>query len=193
MPLLTKREIEKKIKNLSFEEKRRYINKILSKERLLKSNTKDAIYSLLGDLYLNEAKEGFKKNSFRSYPFILSAIDKYAKAGEYLKAKSLVHKSFEDKYGIKRKIYGKEDSPKIEIISKGIINYQKDRRKNKLEKNVTGIISVVGLISGIFFISSNITGNVISNLSIKINSFIGMGLLIIGLIAGFFWMKNKNK
>jgi len=43
------------------------------------------------------------------------------------------------------------------------------------------------------FLSSNITGNAIAGMTIKTTSFLGAGLLIIGLVAGFFWLKSKKK
>lgn len=50
-----------------------------------------------------------------------------------------------------------------------------------------------GLAGGIFFTSSNITGNVIANISSTTSSFIGSALLTLGIMAGFFWVKLKRK
>lgn len=65
--------------------------------------------------------------------------------------------------------------------------------KKDLENIVAQIISVSSITLSIFFLSSNITGNAIADLPIKANSFIGAGLFIISLIAGFFWLKSKVK
>ena len=59
-------------------------------------------------------------------------------------------------------------------------------RKNELESIAT-TASVIGIISGLFFLSSNITGNTIANLSIKTTSFLGVILLVIGLITTLLW------
>ena len=54
------------------------------------------------------------------------------------------------------------------------------------------IIIGIGLVSGAFFTSTKLTGNVIG-LSNTSSSLIGVGLLIIGFVAGYFWAKDKNK
>lgn len=85
-------------------------------------------------------------------------------------------------------------------------------RKKKIfsSSKLTPVIATLGLLSGIFFLSNsftnNVTGNVISNsgsiplvgnaianLSTQNISLIGAGLVAIGLIAGFFWIKKKKK
>ena len=53
-------------------------------------------------------------------------------------------------------------------------------------------ISAFGLSAGLALLSPTITGNAIGNLSIGMTSYLGTGLLIIGLIAGFFWFKYRN-
>lgn len=55
------------------------------------------------------------------------------------------------------------------------------------------IITAAGIIGGLFFLSSNITGNAIANLSVRTNSILGAGLLIVGLVAGFFWLKSRKR
>ncbi len=55
------------------------------------------------------------------------------------------------------------------------------------------VMAVVGLVSGIFFLSPNITGNAIANLSDNTSSWIGAALIFVGLVAGFFWIKNRKK
>ena len=53
-------------------------------------------------------------------------------------------------------------------------------------------ISAFGLSAGLALLSPTITGNAIGNLSIGMTSYLGTGLLILGLIAGFFWFKYRN-
>jgi len=60
-----------------------------------------------------------------------------------------------------------------------------------LEGKAVAIIGIGGVLLGLFFLSPNITGNVIAGASVKSTSFIGATLFIIGLIAGFFWIKNR--
>ncbi|MBS3172712.1 hypothetical protein J4438_04020 [Candidatus Woesearchaeota archaeon] len=61
----------------------------------------------------------------------------------------------------------------------------------RLEGRLPVIISLVSLTS-IFFLSSNITGNVVASLPSETTSFIEVSLLVIGLVSGFFWWKNNN-
>ncbi|GEM_PF-3254890 len=73
-----------------------------------------------------------------------------------------------------------------------------DEEKAKREKGkdlgdkLTSIIAIAGLGGSIFFLSNNITGNAIANLTTKTTSFLGAGLLIVGLVAGFFWINKKK-
>ena len=72
--------------------------------------------------------------------------------------------------------------------------FKKSERKKLggLEKT-TVVASIIGLIGGLFFLSSNLTGNVISNLNQTSSNWMGVILLVIGLIAGFFWLKSRKK
>jgi len=61
-----------------------------------------------------------------------------------------------------------------------------------LEKTVA-TVSVISLIGSLFFLSSNVTGNAIADLSAGTTSWVGGVLLVVGLVAGFFWIKSKKK
>ncbi|MDO8528847.1 MAG: hypothetical protein Q7S06_03070 [Nanoarchaeota archaeon] len=50
--------------------------------------------------------------------------------------------------------------------------------------------AIIGLASGLFFLSSNLTGNVIGNLTNTTSSIIGAVLFVGGLVAAFFWAKK---
>jgi tetratricopeptide (TPR) repeat protein len=67
------------------------------------------------------------------------------------------------------------------------------QNKKDLTSKLTPVIATLGLLSGLFFLSSNITGNTIADVSIKTSSFLGSGLLIVGLVVGFFWIKKRNQ
>lgn len=54
------------------------------------------------------------------------------------------------------------------------------------------IITTSSTIAGLFFLSPNITGNAINNVTINSTNITGTALLIVGLIASFFWLKTKN-
>ena len=55
------------------------------------------------------------------------------------------------------------------------------------------IIGAGGLIAGLFFLSSNITGKVIGNLTNSTSNIIGAVLLVVGLVGGFFWFNERKK
>ncbi len=57
---------------------------------------------------------------------------------------------------------------------------------------VISLVSAIGLLSGFFFLGSNLTGNVIADLTTKTTSFLGAGLIIVGLVGSFFWIKSKK-
>lgn len=66
------------------------------------------------------------------------------------------------------------------------------KKESKLEDKVAGIISLAGLGLGIFFLSSNISGNVVGSLNQTSSNWIGGILFIVGIVAGFFWLRNKK-
>jgi hypothetical protein len=79
-----------------------------------------------------------------------------------------------------------------ELASRFEINARKIRQKG-LEKKLMGFVSGLALIGSLFFLSTNVTGNVIADFTTRTTSFLGAGLLIVGLIAGFFWLKSGKK
>ncbi|MDO8517410.1 MAG: hypothetical protein Q7S33_04790 [Nanoarchaeota archaeon] len=67
-------------------------------------------------------------------------------------------------------------------------------RKNyggNLEKTALAV-SMIGILGGIFFLSSNITGNAIGNLTISTSNIFGAVLFVIGLVSGFFCLRGKR-
>jgi len=53
--------------------------------------------------------------------------------------------------------------------------------------------AIIGIIGAGIFLSSNITGNAIADLSSNTTSWVGGVLLAVGLVAGFFWLRRKKK
>jgi hypothetical protein len=66
------------------------------------------------------------------------------------------------------------------------VHYNSHRR-NK----AAAVISIISFIGGLFFLSSNITGNTISSLNSSASNIIGVILILIGLIGAFFWFNRK--
>ena len=85
-----------------------------------------------------------------------------------------------------------KEEPSLRATANLLESFAREMRKS-LESNLSVFIFLIGLGAGIFLLSSNITGNVIADLSTKTTSFIGAGLLVVGLVAGFFWVKSRKK
>jgi hypothetical protein len=68
-----------------------------------------------------------------------------------------------------------------------------DFDRKSLEQKVSSVIAIAGILSSFFFLGSSITGNAIGNISKTSGSWLGIGLLVLGLIAGFFWLKNRKQ
>jgi len=68
---------------------------------------------------------------------------------------------------------------------------EKSDKKKSRKAKVTSIIAIAGLGAGIFFLSNNITGNVVGNLTQNSSNYIGVIALAIGLVAGYFYIKKK--
>lgn len=66
-------------------------------------------------------------------------------------------------------------------------------KQKSLEQKVSSVVAIAGLASSFFFLGSSVTGNAIGSISQSSSGFIGIGLLAIGLIAGFFWLKTLKK
>ncbi len=75
--------------------------------------------------------------------------------------------------------------------AKKILN--KDRRKG-LEHRlnfVLPIVAIIGILSSVFFLSLSATGNVVANEKSNPVVWVGGVLLVLGISAGFFWLKEK--
>jgi len=137
-----------------------------------------------GDRYAKSSDKGAVQSALNSYTMAEYA---YKMVGDSKSAQSV-----ERKYG---QTLRKLSSDKEAIKRQRKIHEETIRGATKggLERGiVSSIIAIAGLGVGLFFLSSNITGNAIADLSVKSSSFLGAGLLIVGLVAGFFWLR-RNK
>lgn len=69
---------------------------------------------------------------------------------------------------------------------------RRNERKD-LTSRLSSTTAIISLIGGTFFLSSNVTGNAISNLSNTTSSWIGGVLILIGIVALGFWIANRKK
>ena len=71
-------------------------------------------------------------------------------------------------------------------------SHVRQRHKNvdlEMATNISAPIAILGLIIGAFFLAESMTGNVIG-LNSASASVLGAILLIIGLVAGFLWIRR---
>lgn len=67
-----------------------------------------------------------------------------------------------------------------------------DESQQSLESKLPSTTALVALISSLFFISSNFTGNAIANLSQNFANLFGVILFIIGVTGTYFYIKKKK-
>ncbi len=51
--------------------------------------------------------------------------------------------------------------------------------------------SLIGVLGGLFFLSANITGNVIANMASSTSNTLGVALVLVGLVSGFFYVRRR--
>src|SRR3989344_3889134 len=66
------------------------------------------------------------------------------------------------------------------------------KRGIRLEDRAAITVAIIGLVGGLFFLSANITGNVIS-INQYSSSWVGIILIIFGIVGSFFWIKRNKK
>jgi hypothetical protein len=136
-----------------------------------------------------------------------SAGDLYAKAGKFREAESCYRNArtygdvFDEEYMSKLK--EKENS--LREDRGGTMRFKRLielKRKSKdinsklekmiLQKNIVALITITFLSVSLFFVSSNLTGFAISNLSNSNVQWIGFGFFVIGLIFAFVYFRKKK-
>jgi hypothetical protein len=97
----------------------------------------------------------------------------------------------------KQKLPVRPEEVDFDYITPELLEASEWNRRNRLWKNLEQAVSsatvVMAILGSIFFLSSNITGKAIADMTTKTTSFVGAGLLIIGLVAGFFWLRSRKK
>lgn len=66
-----------------------------------------------------------------------------------------------------------------------------DKKEGELEKRTSAVISIVGVLAGLFFLSPVVTGNAIGAISSNNSTGIGVALIVLGLIGVYFWKQVK--
>lgn len=90
------------------------------------------------------------------------------------------------------KAYEKNPNPQYLKDVKAFLKRNPEEKEGKgLEKKFIPVIAGVLIIVSLFFLSPNVTGNVIGNLTKNSSNIIGLILLIIGLIGLLVYFKKK--
>ena len=143
------------------------------------------------ELYKGAIKE---KNTQTAEGFLSSSRAYHIKAAE-LYEEAGMGKAAEANYRLASKMTGELDKLKKineEPLAERVHSNAIRLRSNRLEKTAAAT-SIIGIVSGIFFLSPNITGNIVGNLNQTSTNLIGAILLILGIIAGLFWFNKSQK
>jgi len=150
------------------------------------------------------------KNASRDNPDITKALDAYEIYSNLGKGSTpYVINGVKKAFDAYRKVYSVTDEQKDklrEIILGTTPSLKRDSdavRSLEMRRDLSTLInsgfgqraiataSIIGLVGGIFFLSSNVTGNV-TGLSTGSSSLIGVLLLVIGFVSGYFWVKGRK-
>jgi len=168
-----------------------------------------------GTIHNNEGYQGsarehrikeklWKAKNFEKKKQFYNAADNYVEAARLAaendprnaaKYATMAEKNY-DKYGLSRsdihgseKIYSAKDARKL---AQALRHEAAKRKVRGIESHVTAAVFLIIGAAGIFFLSPNLTGNVIGNNSINNSNLIGAILFFIGLIGLLFTFK-RNK
>lgn len=122
-------------------------------------------------------------------PFIRrSAADKYIKAGELLKESGQLKDA---RTYFERALKLNPQRPYRERAEEGLDSlYEKGNLEGRFAL-VLPIITVVSLMGALFFISLNLTGNVVGNVSSLGNHWLGLGLFALGILFAMLYFGRK--
>lgn len=69
--------------------------------------------------------------------------------------------------------------------------YLGKRESRGLEGKTAAATAIIGLIGGLFFLSSNLTGNVIGSLNQTSSNVLGAVFFLVGIVGAFFYFKRR--
>lgn len=138
-----------------------------------------------------------------AYEDLSRAIENYAQGGDISRARKLLREGTEIPFFKSGELGGRRhkyisSGRNLTGVSLGfnadslefLINKERRKRERGVPRIATSILSLIG---GLYFFSANVTGNVIGNLTTSISNVVGGGLIVVGLVAGFFWVRGKKK
>ena len=140
------------------------------------------------DAYVAEGDNALKdKNPGKAIKKYESAIKLFSDEEERVRPEYAKRKIAQLKNKVDK--LGKAISGKVKYLS-GTPSTSTNEGQN-LTARLSSIIAIAGIFGGLFFFSNTLTGNVIANVTNSTSNFLGVGLLVIGLVSGFVWVKKK--
>jgi tetratricopeptide (TPR) repeat protein len=144
-----------------------------------------------------KAEEDFDNAQFKERHHLFGqAINLYWSAGRKYKESGSIDKaliSYEQAVDLLPKndeyISFNEELMKRELDQLKQIKARKDKLRVSPLEQTAAATAIIGIIGGLLFFSSNLTGNVIG--SQDNTNFIGLAFVLMGIIGAFFWMKMR--
>jgi hypothetical protein len=172
-----------------------YLGKLLDRRKILSDNTKASVYKVIdktdlrihADYYVRQGDKSLEEGEKIFY--WLGAAEVYEDVGERDKASKMYQRVAEGLKSQGDTRGWRKFNDLSQKALKGDSGWNKERHEHIFGR-AAATASITGIIGGIFFLSSNITGNAIG--SSAISHWIGAVLLVVGLVAGFFWLKSKK-
>ncbi len=142
------------------------------------------LFSKAGNDYLNAGKYSEARIAY------MSAIETYS-GGEPEQdnpTEAQFRKYCASKGQEAEKLQRKKESKLNEMLEDG---HFLAHSSNALRRPIEFSIAIIGIITGIFFLSSNLTGNVIGNLNHINTNIIGVVLFFVGVLGALFWIRRS--
>ncbi len=139
----------------------------------------------------------YSNRGFDSYFGMDTDLDKLDRAkANYNRAKKRLDKIYDKSHSKAIKLNKQYDIlvSKLGKDAEEVYKFEKDKlgmHKTKEGGLVGATTSIIGLSAGIFFLSSNITGNVIGNLTQTSSNIIGVILFVVGIVGAFFYFRRR--
>ncbi|MDO8517496.1 MAG: hypothetical protein Q7S33_05220 [Nanoarchaeota archaeon] len=172
------------------EHRAKYESALRKKERKA-----DAVDSVLDRVCSHNPDDRYDYGNF-GRGVITTMIDYEDARGNYYDAKERLDKLYEQgqKEAIKLDKQYNTLFTKLGKDAKEVYDFERKKLGMHQKSDNTGLVgitSILGIVAGIFFLSANITGNVISDLTQTSSNVLGAALFIAGIAVAFFYFKTR--
>ncbi len=151
----------------------------LRKKRATELPYKDSGRRLPMDMSFIDKKGEIVRPNKKDYQQAIERRDKYNAHNEAGELNDRYH-SLISKYG--------KDSQQVYNFEVNKLGMHREGKPGRLE----GSVAVIGLVSGLFFLSGNFTGNVVGNSFQTPSNILGIILFLVGIFGMFFYFKKDK-